>query len=107
MVVQEMNITNNCNFCHKALELQGALDLGLISERNRCNDKIASIEYEKQVLSDRLGHAELGYINFVNFLLAYFDATEEQEDFFCKKLEYFNNKAIKEAMQINKPIDRN
>ena len=48
-----MNITNNCNFCHKALELQGALDLGLISERNRCSEKIAQIEYEKQVLSDR------------------------------------------------------
>ena len=101
-----MNITNNCNFCHKALELQGALDLGLISERNRCNEKIAQIEYEKQVLSDRLQHAELGYDHFINFLLAYYEATEEQEDFFCKKLEYFINKSIKEALEINKPIDR-
>jgi len=101
-----MNITNNCNFCHKALELQGALDLGLISERNRCNEKIALIEFEKQVEKDRMQHFELVWDKLFNFITEYFEATEEEEEMFLKKFEYFSNKAIKEAMEINKPIDR-
>ena len=63
-------IKNDCTFCFKALELQRALDLGLIAERNRCNEKIKAIEYEKQVLSDRLGIAELGYIDFIEYYLS-------------------------------------
>ena len=101
-----MNITNNCNFCHKALELQGALDLGLISERNRYNEKIALIEFEKQVEKDRMQHFELVWDKLFNFITEYFEATEEEEEMFLKKFEYFSKKAIKEALEINKPIDR-
>ena len=98
-------IKNDCTFCFKALELQRALDLGLIAERNRCNEKIASIEYEKQVLSDRLGIAELGYIDFIEYLFEQFFVSEERAEILLKKLEEFNNKHIAEAMKLNEPIN--
>ena len=94
----------DCKFCHKALEMQRSLDIAIISERNRFNDLIKAHEHEKRLFADRLSHAELGYINFIEFLLSYYEATDEQEEFFMKKLEYFNNKATKEALKIDKPI---
>lgn len=99
-------IKNDCTFCFKALELQRALDLGLIAERNRCNEKIKAIEYEKQVLSDRLGIAELGYIDFIEYLFEQFFVSEERAGILLEKLEEFNNKHIAEAMRLNEPINK-
>lgn len=99
-------IKNDCSFCFKARELQSALDLGLIAERNRCNEKIKAIEYEKQILSDRLGIAELGYIDFIEYLFEQFFVSEERAEILLKKLEEFNNKHIAEAMKLNEPINK-
>lgn len=51
-------------------------------------------------------HFELAWDKLFNFITEYFEATEEEEEMFLKKFEYFSKKAIKEAMEINKPIDR-
>jgi len=100
-----MKLKNDCTFCFKALDLQRALDLGLIAERNRCNAKIEAIEYEKQVLSDRLGIAELGYQDFIEYLFEQFFVSEERAIILLAELEKFNDKRIAEAMQLNEPIN--
>lgn len=99
-------IKNDCKFCFKAIELQGALDLGLIAERQRCNNKIEAIEYEKQVLSDRLGIAELGYQDFIEYLFEQFFVSDERAVILLQQLEKFNDKRISEAMKLNEPINK-